>query len=104
MNENLFITAIIILSPLLILAWINLFYLIFNRRKDTNQDLSILSMASLYVFSLVPIGMFIGLHLRNQKIKVINDYKYTKNIRDNGNLILIISIFSTLFSLINLVK
>jgi hypothetical protein len=104
MNENLFITAIIILSPLLILAWINLFYLIFNRRKDTNQDLSILSMVSLYVFSLVPIGMFIGLHLSNQKIKVINDYKYTKNIRDNGNLILIISIFSTLFSLINLVK
>jgi len=104
MNENLFITAIIILSPLLILAWINLFYLIFNRRKDTNQDLSIIAILSLYVTSLVPLGIFVGYHLVYKKIKPTTEFKYSKSIRNNGDLILIISIASTLFSLINVIR
>jgi len=102
MNENLFIVLIVALSPLLVLAWINILYLIFNRKKDVNQDLSIIS---LYLFSLVPLGLFIGYHLMSKKVKTKdNNYKYSEGIRSNGNLILIISIASTLFSLINLAK
>ena len=104
MNENIFITIIIVLSPLLVLAWVNFFYLIFNRKKETNQYLSLAAMLSLYIFSLVPIGMFIGYYLMNGKIRSASDYRYSKSIRSNGNLILIISIASSLFSLINLAK
>ncbi len=96
---------IIVLSPLFALAWINIFYLIFNKKKDVNQDLSITSIMSLYLVSLVPLGLFIGYHLMNKKVKTKgNNYKYSEGIRSNGNLILIISIASTLFSLINLAQ
>lgn len=104
MNENIFIIAVIILSPLLVLAWVNLLYLIFNRRKDVNQDLSILAIISLYLLSLVPIGVFVGYHLMYKKIRSTAEFKYSKSIRDNGSLILIIGIASTIFSLINLRK
>lgn len=103
MNDTLLIVLTILLSPLLVLAWINFFYLIFNKKKDINQDLSIASIMSLYLFSLVPLGLFIGYHLTNKKVKTKDyNYKYSEGIRSNGNLILIISIASTLFSLINL--
>lgn len=103
MNGNLFI---IILSPILLLAWINIIYLIFNKKKETHQDLSIISITSLYLFSLVPLGLFVGYHLISKKIKAIDnhDYKYSRPVRSNGNLILIISIASTLFSLINIIE
>lgn len=105
MNENLFIIVIVCLSPLLILAWLNILYLILNRRKNANQDISILSIISLYLFSLVPIGFFVGYHLMNGKVKNIDNkaFKYSEGVRSNGNLILIISIASTLFSIINLI-
>lgn len=104
MNNNLFTIVIVCLSPLLILAWLNILYLIFNRRKDTNQDISILSIMSLYLFSLVPIGFLVGYHLMNGRIKNLEnkDFKYSQSVRSNGNLIFIISIASTLFSIINL--
>lgn len=104
MNENLFVIVAIILSPLLVLAWINIFYLFLNRRKDTNQNISILSIVSLYLFSLVPIGFFVGYHLMNGKVKNLNEkgFKYSEGVRVNGNLILIVSIASTLLSILNL--
>ena len=104
MNENIFITVVVLLSPILVLAWVNLFYLIFNRSKEANQDLSILAIISLYLLSLVPIGVFVGYHLMYRKIKSTGEFKYSKSIRNNGSLILIIAIASTIFSLINLRK
>jgi hypothetical protein len=105
MNEILFTPLIIILLPIFIVAWANILYLIFNRKKEINQDLSIMSIMSLYLFSLVPLGLFVGYHLMNKKVKTKDgNYKYSEGIRQNGNLILIISIASTLFSLINLSK
>jgi hypothetical protein len=104
MNENIFTSLVIILSPILIFAWVNLLYLIFNRRKDANQELSVLALISLYLLSLVPIGVFVGYHLMYKKIKSTTEFKYSKNIRSNGSLILIIAIASIMFSLINLRK
>ena len=104
MNEKLFITLVVVLSPLLVLSWVNILYLIFNRRKDVNQDLSLVSVVSLYLFSFVPLGLFVGYHIMSKKITLGDDYKYSKVIRTNGSLILIISIASTLFSFINLTK
>ena len=104
MSENFLISIILVLSPLLIFTWINLFYLIFNRKKDPNQELSLLAISSLYLTALVPLGLFVGFHLDNAKIKSINQFKYSKSIRSNGNLIFIISIFSTLFSIYNLTQ
>lgn len=102
MNENLFIIVLLVLSPIILLAWINIFYLIFNKRKDANQDLSIVALVSLYLTSLAPIGAVIGFHLMNKKIKSTKEFKYSESIRSNGNLILIISIASTVFALIKL--
>lgn len=105
MKEYFLIVLIGVLSPFLVLAWVNILYLIFNKKKDINQDLSIISIISLYFFSLVPLGLFIGFHLMSKKMKTKeNNYKYSDGVRSNGNLILIISIASTLFSLINLVQ
>lgn len=104
MNEKLFVIVAITLFPLLVLAWLNILYLILNRQKEANQNISIISLTSLYLFSLVPIGFFVGYHLMNGKVKNLDteDFKYSEGVRNNGSLMLIISIASTLLSIINL--
>ena len=106
MNENLFIVVIVVLSPLLLLAWFNILYLFLSKKKEANQDLSIISIISLYLFSLVPVGLFVGYYLMSKKVKTTDspNYKYSEEVRSNGSLILIISIASTLFSLLNLAQ
>ncbi len=111
MNIQLLITAmlvvsplLIILSPILLLAGINLLYLIFNRKNEVNQDLSIISISSLYLFAFVPLGIFIGgyLSFRKKSFGEEKQYKFSDAIRSNGSIIMIISIASTIFSILNL--
>lgn len=97
---------LIILSPILILSWINLFYIIFKNKKETNQDLTVASIILLYLFSLFPIGLFVGYYINNKKIKINNlrEKKYSRRVQINGDLILIISISSTIFSILNILQ
>lgn len=97
---------IILVLPIAILAFANLFRVIFNNNKQVNQDLSIISLILLYVFSLVPMGVFVGYFISNRKIKAgnVKGNKFSKLVQTNGDLILIISIASTIFSLINIAK
>jgi hypothetical protein len=99
MTESIFTYILIIFSPLILMAWINFFYLILNRKKEPNQQLSLIAILSLYLLSLAPIGLFVGIHLNSRKIKDLNEYKYSEAVRSNGNLIFIISIASTLISI-----
>jgi len=111
MNIQLFITAIlmvspllIVLSPILLLAGINLIYLIFNRKDEVNQGLSLISIISLYLFAFVPLGIFVGgyLSMRKKNFHQEKQFKFSSAVRSNGSLIMIISIASTLFSILNL--
>lgn len=111
MNIQLLITAVlmvspllIVLSPILLLAGINLIYLIFNRKDEVNQGLSIISISSLYLFAFVPLGILIGgyLSMRKKSFGEEKQYKFSSAIRSNGGLIMIISIASTIFSILNL--
>ncbi len=87
-----------------ILGFASLIYVIFYNRKEHNKQIKLLPQIFLYLFSLVPLGLIIGLYivLRRRKEDGIYFYKYSQQSRLNASLIIAISLVSTLLSFYNL--
>lgn len=89
-----------------ILAFSSLIYILFFNKEKSNLHIEIIPQIFLYFFTLVPLGLFIGLYIESKKKKVNGNkvYKYSFKSRQNASLIIIISSISLLLSIYNLSK
>lgn len=87
-----------------ILGFASLIYVIFYNKKEHNKKIKLLPQIFLYLFSLVPLGLIIGLYivLRRRKEEGVFFYKYSERSRLNATMIIVISLVSTLLSFYNL--
>ena len=86
-----------------LLAWGALAYTFFHKRSENNIEIPLGIQLLLYLFSLVPLGLIVGFYLETRQRKTIEGkrYKYSRKVRRNATLIIIISIVSALLSLNN---
>lgn len=87
-----------------LLGWGALAYAFFYKRSENSIELPLAVQVCLYIFSIVPLGLVVGFYMetRQRKINGGKRYKYSKNVRKNATLIIIISIVSGILSLYNL--
>jgi len=87
-----------------ILAYSSLVYILFFNRDKTNFQIKIFPQVFLYLFSLVPLGLFIGIFIESRK-KIVDGkkvYKFSYQSRENASIIIIISVVSIFLSIYNL--
>lgn len=89
-----------------LLGWGSLFFVIFNKRKENLVSIPLLPQIGLYLLSLVPLGLIVGLYIemRTKKIEGVKRHKYSVNARKNATLIIAISIASCILSAYNLTQ
>lgn len=87
-----------------LLAWSSLAYIIFNKRKMVNKEIPLFVQIFIYMFSLVPLGLIVGLYMASIKKEVdgVKYHKFSKNCRLNAHIIIAISVISTILSIMNL--
>jgi succinate dehydrogenase hydrophobic anchor subunit len=74
---------------------------IFKGSKAHNQPIALLPQVVMYIFALVPLGIFLGAFIALRKIDIdgIRDYKFSEKARLNAKIIIVISVISTILSL-----
>lgn len=88
-----------------LLAIIAFIFTLFYKRNELNTELPVIVVLTLYLFSLIPLGFFIGLYLAERKrrnVEGIKKFKYSKSVRNNGYIILCISVVATIVKISNL--
>jgi len=74
--------------------------IVFVKSNHHPKDAHLILIVGLYISSLTPLGIPVALYLNNRKVQdesMGRSYKYSYRLRQNANVILVVSIISTLF-------